>query len=212
MATNYGELKTLVENFSHRHDTTTVNRIPDFIQLAEGSIARDVRAVEMVTTTTLDEDDRTADSTVYTLPSDFLAARQVTGTRSSAKYVLRHVSLAELHEYGTSGDPQLFSTYAGSIEFRGAPAQDTEFTLIYFSRPTALSNDNDTNDLLSNHPGLYLHAALAELHGYTQDIELARESAQAYRYNVDQANALAAQTRGAGEVKNGFNFDYGGTM
>lgn len=211
MATNYGELKTLVSEFGQDSGGQLVADIPNFILLAEGAIARDVRAVELVTTATLGETDRSS-GPIYSLPTDFLGARAVTGTRSSAGYMLKPVAIAELYSYGLSGTPQVYSIYGDLIEFRASPAVNTDFTLIYYARPAIFSADGDTNDLLNAYPNLYLKAAMVELHNFLQDVELAQDMANSYISDVNQVNALAEETRGSGGVKNAFNFDLGGTM
>jgi len=141
---NFGELKALITVLSKRSDTRVTDRLNDFVLLAEGTIARDVRAVELVTTATIDETDRSSGS-VYNLPADFLGLRALTGTNSSQTYKLTHVGLEELNRYAASGTSQLFTTYGTLLEFRAAPSTDAEFNLIYYARPTALSADGDTN-------------------------------------------------------------------
>ncbi len=119
--TNYGELKSWLATTGHRADLTS--DIPGFIESAESMIAEHVRAIEMVTTTTLTESDRSSGA-LYNLPTNFLGARAVTGTQSSVGYKLKQVSLSELYRYGLSGDPVVYSIYDGQIEFRASPATD----------------------------------------------------------------------------------------
>ena len=150
--TNYGTLKTWLADTGHRADLT--DDIPGFIQSAEGMIAADCRAIEFVTTVPLLEADRSSGA-LYNLPTDFLGAKAVTGTQSSAGYALKQVSIAELYRYGLSGNAVVFSIYDKLIEFRASPAADTAFTLIYFAKPAAFSADGDTNSLLTSHPDIY---------------------------------------------------------
>ncbi len=102
---DYGTLKAWLAATGHRADLTA--DIPGFIQSAESMIAERVRAIEMVTTTPLIEADRDA-LAVYNLPTDFLGARAVTGTQSSAGYALKQVSIAELYRYVLSGNPVVY--------------------------------------------------------------------------------------------------------
>ncbi len=206
---NYGELKTWVSNTGHRGDLTA--DIPGFIESAESMIAEQVRAIEMVTTVALTESDRDAVA-VYNLPSSFLGAKAVTGTKSSVGYALKQVSIAELYRYGLSGDPVVYSIYDRQIEFRASPAASTEFTLIYFKRLAAFSADGDTNTLLTNHPTLYQHAALHWFHIHTQDVELATAHGEAFTEAALSVNALAEEVRGAASVANQQNFNCGATM
>jgi hypothetical protein len=206
---NYGTLKTWLSSTSHRGDLTA--DIPGFIQSAESMIAEHVRSIEMVTTTPLVEADRSAGA-VYNLPDNFLGARAVTGTRSSAGYALKQVSIAELYRYGTSGDPVVFSVYDRQIEFRAAPAVDTEFEIIFYARPAAFSDDADTNTLLLNHVTLYQHSAMHWLHIHTQDVELASAHESAFMDTAAAVSALAEEVRGAASVANQQNYYSQGTM
>ncbi len=208
---NFGELKTFIQNFSKRSDTKVTDRLNDFVLLAEGTIARDVRSLELVTTVTVDEADRSSGA-IYTLPTNFLGHRALTGTNNGQTYKLRHVGLEELNRYPTSGTAQVFTTYGTNLEFRATPATDAAYTLIYYARPTALSADGDTNNLLTNHPNIYIKAAMAELYGFIEDAENAELHASAYVTDKDNLNALADESRGSGSIANGYEYDCGGTM
>jgi len=207
--TNYGELKTWISSTGHRGDLT--DDIPGFIQDAESMIATHVRSVEMVSTTPLVEADRDAGA-VYNLSSDFLGAKAVTGTQSSVGYSLKQISIAELYRYGLSGTPVVYAIYDQQIEFRAAPAADTEFTVIYFKRLAEFSADGDTNTLLTNHPTLYQHAAMHWFHVHTQDVELASAHESAFMDAAVAVSALAEEVRGSATVANQQNFNCGATM
>lgn len=206
---DYGTLKSWVSTNGHRGDLT--DDIPGFIQSAESMIAEKVRAIEMVTTTTLQESDRSSGA-IYNLPSDFLGARAVTGSQSSVGYELKQVSIAELYRYSTSGQSVVFAIYGGLIEFRASPAVDQEFTLIYYKKPTAFVADGDTSTLLTEHPTLYQHAAMFWFHVFTQDLELANGHGDAFEQAVTDVNAAADEVRGTGVVNPQFNYSSRGTM
>lgn len=208
---NFGELKTLITAFSKRSDTKVTDQLDNFVLLAEGIIARDIRAIEMVTSADFGETDR-ASGAIYTLPTDWLGHRAMTGTNNGQKYKLKHVGLEELNRYPTSGVPQIYTTYGTKLEFRASPATDSDFTLIYYARPAALSADSDTNLLLTNHPGLYIKAAMAELYGFIEDFESADKQVDAYGYDRDQVNALVSEARGSGSIAPSYNYESGSTM
>lgn len=207
--TDYGTLKTYLSTTGHRGDLGA--DIPGFIQSAESMIAEHVRAIEMIAKAPLVEADRSANA-VYNLPADFLGARAVTGTQASAGYALKQVSISELYRYGLSGTPVVFAIYDRQIEFRASPAVDAAFTLIYYKRPAAFVQDNDTNLLLQNHPTLYQHAGLHWFHIHTQDLELAAAHESAFMDTAVAVSALAEEVRGAASVANQQNFHVGGTM
>jgi len=201
--TDYGTLKSYLSTTGHRGDLA--DDIPGFIQSAESMISEHVRSIEMVTTVPLVEADRSANA-VYNLPSDFLGARAVTGTRASAGYALKQVSIAELYRYGLSGTPVVFSIYDRKIEFRASPAVDAAFTLVFYKRPAAFVQDNDTNSLLTNHPTLYQHAAMFWFHVHTQDVELASAHESAFMDAAVAVSALAEEVRGAASVADQYNY------
>lgn len=191
--TTYGELKTFLATFGRRSDLTA--EIPDYVTAAQSMIATRVRALELVTSATLDETDRTSGA-VYALPSNWLGARQV----FSADGELKAVSLAELRRYVITAPVFQYATYATSIEFRGSPPEDSEIELIYYARPAAFSADGDSNALLLAHPTLYIHAALHWLHLGTQDLELATAHKDLFESEAERVNELATRQIGSGSV------------
>ena len=207
--TDYGTLKTWLSTTGHRADLTA--DIPGFIQSAEGMIAAEVRALEFVTTATLQESDRSSGA-IYNLPSNFLGAKAITGTQSSVGYALKQVSIGELYRYSLTGQPVVFSVYDKLIEFRASPATDTDFTLIYFAKPDAFSADGDTNSLLTSHPDIYQHSSMFWFHVHTQDLELASAHETAFHTAVVAVNALAEEIRGAATIANQYNYSSVGTM
>ncbi len=207
--TDYGTLKAWLSTTGHRGDLSA--EIPGFIQSAESMIAEKVRAIELITSASIDATDR-IDNVSYNLPTNFLGARALTGTRSSQGYPLTQISIDELYRYGFSGQPIVYSIYGRTVEFRAAPETDTIFTLIYFARPAAFVQDADTNTLLTAHPDLYQHAALHWFHIHTQDVELAAAHESTFLDAVDSINGLADEVRGAATVANQYSYSYGGTM
>lgn len=199
LITDYGTLKAWLATTGHRGDLAA--DIPGFVQSAESMIAEHVRAIEMVTTAPLVEADRAAGA-VYNLPSDFLGAKQVTGTQSGQGYPLDLISLSELYRYGLSGQPVVYAVYDRLMEFRASPAVDAAFTLIFFKRPAAFVQDDDTNSLLTKHPTLYQHASLFWFHIHTQDLELATGHESAFMDSAESVNALAEEVRGSASVAN----------
>lgn len=206
---NYGELKTLVLDTAHREDLTA--EVVSFVRQAEEMIARDVRASEMITRTTIDETNRD-DGAIYSLPADFLEARVLIGHSGSQSYRMTPVSWSELLEYRTQARPLVYTTYGKKMEVRGTPATATEFDLVYFARPAAFADDGDTNDLINAHHSLYLYASLAMLHLYTQDLEIYETNAMRYNDIVEEVNSLADRTRGGVGVAPSFNYGNYGTM
>ena len=54
--------------------------------------------------------------------------------------------------------------------------------------PGALVNENDTNSLLTHHPGLYIYGAMRELAIFTADLDATRHYEDLFQEQVRQMN------------------------
>jgi hypothetical protein len=161
--TNYDSLKTTIASYLARSDLTA--QIPDFIQLAETRLRRELRIRQMlkvVTTATV-----AGDSTVE-LPSDYLQMRdlhmntnpvQTLGYQSPSNFY-RNTNAA------ISGVPLQYTVLAQEFQF--APIPDGVYTLqmIYYATPPYLTTSNTSNVFLANCPDLLLYGALGEAESY----------------------------------------------
>lgn len=161
--TNYTDLKATIASYLARSDLTA--QIPDFIQLAETRLRRELRIRQMlkvVTTATV-----AGDSTVE-LPSDYLQMRdlhintnpvQSLGYQSPSNFY-RNTNSA------ISGVPLQYTVLAQEFQF--APIPDGIYTLqmIYYATPPYLTTSNTSNVFLANCPDLLLYGALGEAESY----------------------------------------------
>jgi len=161
----YSELKTAVANFLARTDLT--DQIPDFIQLAEARMSRELetRSQEKRATATL-----TADDEYVALPTDLREVREVK-LNTSPNTVLEYRSPTALDSQftGAGGKPQAYSIVGNEIKFRPIPDSAYTAEIIYIGSLDALSDSNATNTILSRHPDAYLSGALAEAYVYLMD-------------------------------------------
>lgn len=156
----YGGLKASIASWLKRSDLTST--IPDFVALAEARIARDLRIRKQVVTTTLTT---TAGVQYVTLPSDFLEAENLTvnTTPPRAISVVTPELLDVKYPANTwTGVPAVYCLLGDQLQFGPTPDAAYPISLAYYQRFTALSGDSDTNWLLTNHPSIYLFAALSE--------------------------------------------------
>jgi hypothetical protein len=161
--TNYSDLKSTIASYLARTDLTA--QIPDFIQLAETRLRRELRLRQMlkvVTTTT------TADDGTVELPSDFLQMRDL-HINTNPIQVLEYLSPSNFYRNTWSvstGLPQRYTILAQEFQF--APKPDTNYTLqmMYYAAPPYLSNTNPSNAFLANCPDLLLYGALGEAEPY----------------------------------------------
>jgi len=189
--TTLADLKTAILDESMRSDLT--DKLAMFIERAEGMIARELRAMEMLEVVTLGESDRITGGR-YALPTDWLEDRSVLVEGIPC----RKTSFDAINTLATGGAPLLYSVFANStdgavIEFRGVPATDAEIELHYFARPAALVESTDTNRLLAAHPAIYQDAALFRLYKFTQDIDLAQGCYDAWANARDTLNDQAGR-------------------
>ncbi len=167
MAINdYGTLKAAVANWLERDDLT--DRIPEFISMAEDTIAQDVRLrirpMEVAT-------DLTISAREVALPTGFIAARRLYIDGSPIKRVefLAPENFWMRNLATQTSLPKWFTIEGENIVF--GPSPDTTYTgkLLYYQRFTALSDDADTNWLLTNARGVMLFGALLEAAPYLED-------------------------------------------
>lgn len=155
---NYGELKTAVENWLKASDLTS--RIPEFITIAESMISQDVRVRDMVTRTTFTMSSEYTDISAN-LPR-FLEMRNLQLNTSPTRR-LRYVTpeqIDTLYASNGSGKPQVYTIIGDEIQAK--PIADSSYTAeaAYYQRYAAFSSDSDENWLLTNHPQIYLYASL----------------------------------------------------
>lgn len=183
--TNYSDLKTQVANYLGRSDLTS--QISNFISFAELRLSRDIRIRQMLKTATATMTG--GDSTVG-LPSDFLQMRDlfVDGTPRISVSYLTPSNFTRDARATESGKP-VFYTMRGN-EFEFAPIPDTNYTLqmLYYAKPTALSDSNPSNTFLANCPDALLYGALVEAEPYLMNDARTELWTNLYRAAVNNLN------------------------
>lgn len=161
--TNYSDLQATIASYLARTDLTA--QIPDFIQLAETRLRRELRIRQMLkvaTTTTVAND-----STVE-LPSDYLQMRDL-HINTNPVQTIEYISPSNFYRNtwtSTSGLPRQYTILAQEFQF--APIPDSNYTIqmMYYAAPAYLSNSNTSNVFLANCPDLLLYGALGEAEPY----------------------------------------------
>lgn len=182
--TSYQDLQDAIANFLARDDLTT--QIPNFIQLAEARMSRELetREQEKRVTATLTSGDE-----YIALPTDLREVREVKLNTSPVK-VLSYFSPSGLdtsYSGNGQGRPEGFSIVGKEMKLRPVPDSAYTAEIIYIGSLEAISATS-TPTLFLRSPDLYLYGALAE----------------AYAYLLDEARAAqydAKFTRGMEEVK-----------
>lgn len=183
--TNYSDLKTQVANYLGRSDLTS--QIPTFITLAELRLSRDIRIRQMLKTATAT---MTGGDPTVGLPSDFLATRDVfiiATPRITVSY-LTPSNFSRDARATDSGKP-VFYTLRGN-EFEFAPVPDTNYTIqmLYYAKPTALSDTNPSNVFMANCPDALLYGSLVEAEPYIMNDARTELWTNLYRAAVNNLN------------------------
>lgn len=147
---NYGELLETLESFADREDF--VGQMPDYTKLVEAKLNREVRAAEMGSLATV-----TLINGVGALPLDFLQSRRVVYDGYPIDYVtpdelaqLRGDSAARINEFSIIG-----------LDLQVAPLSNAEVSLLYYKKIPHLTDYNNTNWVLTDHPDIYLYGCMA---------------------------------------------------
>ena len=162
---SYQELKDAIANFLARDDLTA--QIPDFIQLAEARMSRELetREQEKRATATL-----TAGDEYIALPTDMREIRSVKLNTSPVKVLSYFSPIGLDNQYSSDGQgrPEGYSIVGKEMKLR--PIPDTGYTaeIIYIGTLPAIS-DTVTPTLFLRSPDLYLYGSLAEAYAYLLD-------------------------------------------
>lgn len=161
--TNYTGFKAMVADWLDRPDLTNI--IPTLITMGEYRLQRDLRTRQMLVVAT--STTTNGDSTIG-LPTNFLAMRDVhvkSIPLRDLKYLAPNVfyNNARTTEYGV---PIHYTVLGAEIQL--APIPDSTYTIqmIYYSKPTALSDTNSSNVFLANYADALLYATLGEAAPY----------------------------------------------
>jgi len=159
--TNYTSFVSTVESYLARTDLTTV--IPDFVQMAQLRMSRDLRTEAMLkVATTTPSDNKVA------FPTDFLELREM-HFEGNPPIILEYQSPDLFFRNGQtslSGRSHYF-TMLGT-EFQFAPSQNSDYTIqiLYYAQPTFISTTTSSNLYLAYYPDALLYATLAEAEPY----------------------------------------------
>lgn len=164
--TTYSELQDAIANWIDRDDLT--DRLPEFIELAEGTLNALLRDPRMVTRTTLALTtpwDRVA------CPSDMLedVYAQSTVAPASPLEKVGVDQLVSIRRSTVGGTPRFYAVLGRFIHVAPARTTDGSIDLDYYQAIPALSVSNTTNWLLTFAPDLYLYTACLHAAPLMQD-------------------------------------------
>lgn len=166
--TNYDELQKELVDWSHRSDLGT--KLADFIQLAENAMYSNDQ--EVLTTRSMETISTALTAGQYlSLPDNFESARSVRLVTSDNGGYLKFQAPEQMRKQVAGGRPSFFTIVGNEIQFDRTPDSEYTIEIQYFRKATPLSDTNLTNEILTNHPSIYLFGALTALFSYSQDTE-----------------------------------------
>lgn len=164
----YDNLVESVVAWSHRKDI--LNLMPDFIKLAEFEIYNNaeaqlrVRELETITTAT-------TDGRYIALPDGFEKARSVQIVTGEGYCDIKYQAPEQLIRQITTGKPRFFTVVGNEIEFDREPDSQYDIQVQYYKKTDPLTEENQTNALITNYPNIYLFSVLHQVYIWSQDID-----------------------------------------
>ena len=194
---NYTDLQASIASWLN-HPAATAS-IPDFIALAEARIARDLRLRSQVAAVTLTT---TAGVQGVDLPVGWLEFENLTVT-GSPDAQLNYVNIQHLDtkfpSNGYTGKPVVYSVEGSQVLFGPVPDSAYSISVLYYKRYDPLSV-TPTNWLLTNHPGIYLFAALCESAPFLNDDARALVWETKYKRDLDALSSSDEDGQFSGSV------------
>ncbi len=191
---SYTDLLASVASWMNRTDLTAV--IPDFVTIAEGKLARDLRLRKQLIKSTLTTLTTTR---AVPLPSDWLAFENLTILDSPP---LTYMTLDQMDmkypEGGFSGAPFVYTVEGDSVLFGPMPDSAYTVNIDYYARFPALSGG--TNWLMTNYPNIYLYGCLREGALFTMNPSAAAQWDGLYKSEIQSAEKLDSEGLHSGSV------------
>ena len=165
----FAELKTAAANWLDRSDLTS--RIPEFITLAEARFNRVLRIRDMEAVST--SISTTAGTREYSLPTRFVQMKEfhlTTDPLTPLSYITPEM-MTRMQAGSSKSKPQVYTIIADNV--RLGPNPDAVYTtsMLYYQAFAALSDAATTNDMLTNHPDVYLYGTLLEAEPFIMNDE-----------------------------------------
>ena len=179
---NYSELKTAIANFLARDDLS--DQIPNFIQLAEARMSRELETREQEKRATAS---LTSGDEYIALPTDMREVRSVK-LNTNPNVVLTYHSPTSLDTTYTStgsGMPRGFSIVGREMKIRPIPDSDYTMEIVYIGGLASIS-DVSTPTLFLRSPDLYLYGALSAAYAYLLDEQRAAQFDQKFSRGLDE--------------------------
>lgn len=183
---NYPNLRQAIKQWSHREDIDEFSA--QCIEMTEQELfygLSPMRVAEMV------EEVVSSHSTKeISFPDDMLELISFSIEVDDIYYQLKPVTTTNLIDNDKTGTPCFYSI-TSQFELDTTPDKAYNFKFIYYKKPTALSDDNPTNIILTKYPNTYFFGGLSAAFMYAGEEDKANQYAIRMRDVVNTANANA---------------------
>ena len=204
------DLKAAIAAFLNRGNLTA--QIPTFIQLCETRIAYGSRegafTCEPLRIRALETSaDVAVTGQSAALPPGYLQARRfylAGDTVQELSYIVPDL-FWRTYISVTCGQPTRFTVEGENFVFGPTPGAAYTGKCLYYQKLAPLVNDGDTNWLLANAPGVYLHGALLEAYRFTRNMDKAADEHQAFAGAVNALNLADKGDRYSGSPWQAFS-------
>lgn len=207
--TDFNSLKAAVQTWCARSDSKFVGQMDTFVAAAEDRIYNGAGMA--------DQDPIYSPALRVPVMETSAAVAITAGSGAFADEVLEIRTIVRASDYvGQTYMPperrEIAVANAGSATeianytitgrtIKTVPAVDGTYTIGYYRKFTAISQDNTTGTLITAYPLLYLEATLYEAFTFIRDTELAVGHLIKYRGLVQAANGVASKFRTAGPLR-----------
>jgi hypothetical protein len=164
----YDNLVKEIADFSHREDLA--GKIASFINLSETTMyANDV---ELLTVRSMEKISTTLTQGEYlSLPDYYESLRSIRFLTPNNIGKLKYQAPQQIYNNVTPGRPNFFTVVGNEIQFDRIPDSNYQIEIQYYRKALPLTPANQTNEILTNYPNIYLFGSLAALFGYAQDTQ-----------------------------------------
>ncbi len=197
--TTRNELLSDLDSYFARNDLSNNAKAGTWLRIVEARLNRDLRVREMEVTGTILT---TASTRTVDLPSNWVSFRSLT-IDNSLDRALTPVTPEVNREsalWSQTGRPEEYSVEGSKVYLSPLPSDIYTLDAVYHSRLSALTNDSDTNDVLTNHYDVYLNGLLEQAAKWIQDLELAAFYKQEFTSIIEDVNRQDLLSRVSGGV------------
>ena len=174
---NYDSLQSAIADFLNRQDLST--KVPTFISLAEAKFQRQMRCWQMVNRQYAQVMVNPATGTLseyLPLPADYLEMKRASIQNAPCPAAtLTYAPMSEidyLQQQNVQGNtPTSYAIVGGALRLGPYPDKQYQVEITYYAKLPKLTEQNQTNWLLADHPDFYLYASLLQAAPYLKDDE-----------------------------------------